>query len=176
MGLNIEGAATVGADTVRLFQRGNGEAVGDLLPCNASCDLSLSALLAWLDDSSGVPPEITNIVSYDLGAAAGVALSFTDAAATPGGVLYLAAAEDTPNAVDDGPVVGVAAGAITEAEARWALIRGEDGAPLLDKAEGLVLDQADPRRGWVVFDLDDPDRPSELAPLRLIGPWPGLGA
>lgn len=175
VGLNIEGAARVGPDTLRLFQRGNGAPVGDRMPVNASCDLSLRALLAWLEDPMSPLPILTSVVQYDLGAAEGVALGFTDAAAVPGGVLYLAAAEDTPNAVDDGPVVGVAMGLLWGEGGCWTLLREADGSPVLDKAEGLCMDPADPARGWVVFDLDDPDRPTELAPLRLWGPWPHLG-
>lgn len=176
VGLNLEGAVQIGADTLRLFQRGNGAPVGDLRPVNASCDLSLRALLAWLEDPRVSLPEISQITAFDLGTIENVLLSFTDADAVEDGVVYLAAAEDTPNAVDDGPVVGVAVGIITAEGARWTLLRDERGQLVLDKAEGLVLDPTNPRRGWVVFDLDDPDRPTELAALHLEGPWQGQGS
>jgi hypothetical protein len=53
--------------------------------------------------------EVGGAQAYDLGAVGGVALAVTDAVALPDGrVLVSAAAEDTPNAVDDGPVVGAA--------------------------------------------------------------------
>jgi hypothetical protein len=104
-----------------------------------------------------------------------VRLTFTDGAAGPGGSLwFLAAAEASPDAYHDGPVAGVSLGVLQGAEARWTRLRDHAGRPLADKAEGLALDPRDPRRAWVVLDLDRPDAPSELVELALEGDWPGL--
>ena len=99
---------------------------------------------------------------YDLGEVDGVGLAVTDAIALPDGrVLLSAAAEDTPNAVDDGPVVATA----------LALADGADVlavAPLpevdghVHKVEGLALRGFDGARVSLlaVVDSDDPDAPS----------------
>ena len=92
----------------------------------------------------------------------------TDAIALPDGrVLLSAAAEDSPNAVDDGPVVATA----------LALVDGDeilDVAPIpevdghVHKVEGLALREF--RDGHVhllaVVDDDDPDAPSAGIELR----------
>lgn len=168
--LNIEGAVRLG-DTLRLFNRGNGAPRGGLRPVNASLDLSWPALLRWLNDPGASPPEPEGVMCYELDRLSGVDLTLTDATICPSGVLYLAAAEDSPDAVYDGPVRGVAVGVLGERGGRWAPLLGEDGLPCCDKAEGVCLDPDDPRRGAVVFDLDDPDRPTELAEIRLEGAW-----
>ncbi len=162
--LNVEGVAVVG-DAIRLFNRGNGRQIGEIMPGDATCDVDLGAFLGWLD--GGPVPAIRDIVRWDLGFMDGVRLTFTDATATgEGGVLFLAAAEASPNAVDDGVVVGAAVGRL--GDGGWCRIT-EDGAPLLDKVEGIALDPADPGRAWVVVDRDDPDLPAALLELRLGG-------
>lgn len=163
--LNVEGAAVVG-DAIRLFNRGNGRQVGEILPGDATCDLDAAEFLAWLD--GGPVPEIRDVVRWDLGAIDGVRLTFTDGTAGPDGVAFLAACEASPNAVDDGAVVGAAVGRLPDGG--WCRIT-EDGAPLLDKVEGIALDPADPGRAWVVVDRDDPDMPAALLELRLGGFW-----
>jgi hypothetical protein len=160
--LNLEGACRIGA-TFRWFNRGNLTAG---LP-SASVDLRAADLVAALTGTRA--PEdvaVTDRRVYDLGDVDGVGLAVTDAVALPDGrVLLSAAAEDTPNAVDDGPVVAAA----------LALVHGDDpldvaqlSAPdcTLYKVEGLGLD--DVRTGGLslvaVVDADDPLLPSvELA-------------
>ena len=83
-----------------------------------------------------------------------------------------AAAEASPDAYRDGPVAGAAVGFIDGREARWTRLRDRTGRTLADKAEGLALDRRDPRRAWIVLDLDRPDAPSELVELELSGAWP----
>jgi hypothetical protein len=166
--LNLEGAVVVG-DHLRLFQRGNGAPSGTLEPVNATCDLSLSALCAWLDAPHTDPPRLTRIVRYDLGAVDGVRLTFTDGATAPFGVAFLAAAEASPNAVDDGVVVGVAIGVTSEDGAQVATLRDTDGRRVTDKAEGLAFTSHD--RAWIVVDADDPRRPCDLCEVLLTGPW-----
>ncbi|RYE92905.1 MAG: hypothetical protein EOO75_05610 [Myxococcales bacterium] len=168
--LNIEGAARVG-DRVRLFQRGNGAARPPLQPVNATGDLDLAALLAFLDDPARAPvPALTGVVTYDLGLVDGAPLSFTDAAtASDGQVVYLAAAEASADTYQDGPVAGVALGVLTPDGPRWCPIVDTDGAPLAAKVEGLAADPTDPQRWYVVTDRDDPHAPSELLTLWVAG-------
>jgi hypothetical protein len=79
-------------------------------------------------------------------------------------------AEDTPNAIDDGPIVGAAVGVIRPGRARYARIAGPEGSPSLHKFEGLAL-EADARSGWLVTDPDDEAEPAQLCRLELAGPW-----
>jgi hypothetical protein len=160
--LNLEGACRLG-DRLRWFHRGNLSAG---VP-SASVDVDLAALTAALTgtgDPAAIRPHTP--LRYDLGAVAGVGLAVTDAVALPDGrVLLSAAAEDTPNAVDDGPVVGTA----------LALLDGNDllaVAPLGDpvrKVEGLGLLGTDPAGAdlLAVVDADDPALPSAELTLRV---------
>jgi hypothetical protein len=175
--LNVEGAALVG-DRVRLFQRGNGAVVGGVAPVNATVDLALDDLLAamvrWVNDPTddrGVA--LADVVSYDLGAIDGVALSFTDATAWPGSrpgrVAWLAAAEDSPDTYRDGVCAGSALGYVdADGAVGHQALRARDGAPFRAKAEGVAFDRGDPTLAWAVLDLDDPERPSELCALRVV--------
>ena len=152
-------------DTVRLFQRGNGAGGVD-----ATFDVDARALLAFLaapDATRGPPPPIVDARRWDLGRVQGVRLTFTDACAVrgPDGGAHVAvtvAAEDSPNAVDDGVVVGCALGLLGEP---LAPIVDEAGAPFVGKPEGLAFDPDDPTRAWIVLDKDDPDVPCELLTL-----------
>lgn len=169
--LNIEGAVCIGGDRVRLFQRGNGAPRGVLAPINATIDVNARALLAWLDDSREDLPSFESVVEWDLGELCKVRLSFTDACEWQDGVVYLAAAEASPNSIDDGEVVGVVFGWIPETgEARWTPILEADGSPFLGKAEGLAwMPSHEGRRVIIVIDRDDPDAPSELCSLSIRG-------
>lgn len=167
--LNLEGAALAG-DRLVLFQRGNGAPREGIAPIDATCELPIDSLLAWLDDPrASAPPRPERITRWDLGAIDGVRLTFTDACAGRGGIAFLAAAEASPNAIDDGEVRGVAIGWIPEeagAEARWGLVR-EHGTPFLGKCEGLAL--AGAGRALAVVDRDDPRAPTELLELATRG-------
>ncbi len=152
--LNLEGACRLG-DRLRWFQRGN-SAAG--VP-SGSVDVDLPALLAAVT-GTGSPGAVAvgGVRRYDLGTIRGVALSITDAVALPDGrVLVSAAAEDTPNAVDDGPVVGAALGLLDDERVVGvaALPDGEDGPY---KVEGLAVRQAGPDEVWLiaVVDADNP--------------------
>lgn len=156
---NIEGAVAAG-QTVHLLHRGAGR--GD--NPNAVLDVTLAALTAG-------EPTVLNACNWDLGDVAGVPLTFTDATPWPGaGYLYLAVAEDTPNAIDDGPVVGAAIGLIRPDGAWWTPLLDLDGTPCLRKAEGVALDDGG-QGGYLVTDPDDPDRPAELCRFELAGAW-----
>ncbi len=166
--LNIEGAARHEGDIV-LFQRGNGAPHGGILPVNATARLEEQALLAYLDGAGPCPP-IASITSWDLGHAARVRLTFTDAATTPRGTLaFLACAEDTADAIQDGPVSGVALGLLDDRAgmARLTTVLDEQERPLTDKGEGLAFESA--TRAFVVVDKDDPSLPSEMLELRIDG-------
>jgi len=164
--LNVEGAAVLGG-TLRLFNRGNGAARAELRPIDASCDLDLAALLAWLRDSAATPPPIRDVVQYDLGAIAGVPLTVTDTATLGGAVLYAAAAEESPDATRDGPVAGCAIGIISGDSARYCEVEAMDGGPYRGKIEGIL--PLAPGRLLAVVDPDDPRVPSTLLEIELGG-------
>ena len=89
-------------------------------------------------------------------------LAVTDAIALPDGRLLLsAAAEDTPNAVDDGPVVAAALVLVDgDTVLDVATVPELDGR--VPKVEGLALRavQDDDVQLLAVVDDDDPTRPS----------------
>jgi hypothetical protein len=182
--LNVEAAVLLGGvdgGVLRLFNRGNGAARGDIGPVNATCDVDWRALAECIarGESSWAP---SAIVQYDLGAIGGGALGFTDASlvrdASAAGeryIVYTAAAEDSPDTVRDGAVAGSAVGVIAERrdgmEARWAPLREVDGRPFSGKVEGIALHPDDPTRALVVVDRDVADEPSELCEVTLEGAW-----
>jgi hypothetical protein len=87
-------------------------------------------------------------------------------------VVFVAAAEDSPDTYRDGEVVGAAVGTIDdEWRARWAPLTDPEGRLLPLKVEGITLDPAAPSRAVAVLDADDPERPAELLELELDGPW-----
>jgi len=161
--LNLEGASRHGA-SMRWFNRGN-LAAGVR---SGSVEVPLEGLVAALlgADVDAVPVSRPHI--YDLGDVEGVGLAVTDAIALPDGRLLLcAAAEDTPNAVDDGPVVATALALVdSETVLDVAPIPEVDGR--VHKIEGLALRGI--RDGEVhllaVVDADDPDTPSAELDLR----------
>ena len=142
--LNLEGACLVDG-RLRWFARGNLRAG---VP-SASVDLDPAALL------SGAAADVRNPLRYDLGAVEGVGLTVTDAVALPDGrVLVSAAAEDTPNAVDDGPVVASALAVLDGPEVREVVALPEVDAAVA-KVEGIAL--LAPERLLAVADEDDPE-------------------
>lgn len=170
--LNVEGAAWRGGRIV-LLNRGNGAPADGRQPVDATCQVDWPALRAHLQDpATHPPPPPESIVQYELGAVARFRLTFTDAATFGDALLYTATAEDSPNAVDDGPVAGSAVGIIgADAEARFAVLEHADGGPFDGKVEGIARG---PRPGtlYVAVDRDDPHRPSELCEVQLSGDWP----
>ncbi len=171
--LNVEGAVRIG-NAVRFFQRGNGAPRGGLAPVDATVDVEWPEILAGLEGRK-VVPRLGRVVRFDLGAVSGIRLTFTDAAVRDASrVVYLAAAEASPDAVSDGAVCGAAVGVIRDEgdalDARYAPLVDERGAPARDKAEGILLDALS-NRAFVVLDADDPSRASELCVVELSGPW-----
>ena len=172
--LNVEGAVRIrhpGGERVRLFGRGNGASRDGVAARDATCDLDAAALLAHLVDGAP-PPPVRDVVQYDLGLLDGCRLGFTDAAALHGAhegtLVFCAAAEDSPNAVDDGAVAGSVLGLLDAAGARWAPIADATGAEApTAKVEGVLAATPDGTRLWVVTDVDDPDTPAELWDVEL---------
>ncbi|MDB4951357.1 MAG: hypothetical protein JWM27_4006 [Gemmatimonadetes bacterium] len=172
--LNVEGATLVGS-TVRLFNRGNGAPAAGLRPVDATCDVEWAGLREHLIDPERHPvPRIHAVTGYDLGTVDGCRLTFTDAAAARGAVLFAATAEDSPDAVRDGPVAGSALGVIgADGGVRLAIIESADGSRYGGKVEGICPDAAHPGRLLAVIDRDEPGTPSELLEIELAGPWFG---
>ncbi len=170
--LNVEGAVCVDGK-VLLFNRGNGAWRHGEPPRNASCEILWPEFDAYLRGATAQqPPAIRHIVQYDLGELRGSPLTFTDVAATASGLLYTAAAEDSPDAMTDGVVTGSVIGVFDDSKGcHWIELRNTDGSLIAEKIEGLC--SARDREGliYVVVDADDPNRPSTLCEVALEGPW-----
>jgi hypothetical protein len=172
--MNLEGAVYVDS-ALKLFGRGNGAVVGERRPTNASCDVIWTDLQAHLENPSTVsPPTPRDIVQYDLGSLEGVSLGFTDV--TRGGgesILYVAAAESSPDVTRDGEVHGSVLGVIQPdgSTARWTPLCDEQGHRVRSKIEGVVRDKVFDDRVFAVVDSDDYTRPAELLEVALSGPW-----
>jgi hypothetical protein len=161
--INLEGVARVG-EQLWMFHRGNTGA-GDRGP--AVIKIDLASFKDWLH-GSGPTPTIAGSIPYDLGMIEGFTLGFTDAVGVGAKVYFLAAAEASPNAIDDGRVLGSVFGVIARDTVRVAPL-SHDGAPL--KAEGLAIDPKNPRHAWVAIDPDDVEQPARLYEIELAGPW-----
>jgi hypothetical protein len=164
--LNIEGMVVDG-ERVRFFNRGNGAGVA----VDATAEVGLSQLLAHLRDPLlHAAPTPKHVRAFDLGKdQAGTRLTFTDATRHPDErTLFLAAAEASPNAVDDGEVTSTAIGVLHD-DGRFSMIPllDERGGPLRDKVEGVAIDPSDPGRAFIVVDKDDATAPAELLQVRL---------
>jgi len=183
--LNFEGASMIGEWVVLANRGGDGGIEGSP---DALVWMKWSALAALLADPEGAPLPELRVQGVELGGLVGSdgrehALRFTDLSARsePGGLWYLAAAEQTVTFYDDGEVVGSALGVIDVpsvhdvhdggvAALRFAPIENERGEVGGDKVEG-VCSGASANRLWAVTDPDDPDRPGELLELELSGGW-----
>ena len=167
--LNLEGACRLD-DTLRWFARGN-RAAG--VP-SSSVDVDVAALLSVvLGQAEPSAVSFGAVRRYDLGEAEGVGLAVTDALALPDGrVLVSASAEDTPNSVDDGPVVATVLALLDGGD-----VVGVGPVPETDgevhKVEGLALVEpsADGARVLAVVDADDEEAPS--VQLDLLVRWGG---
>jgi hypothetical protein len=161
--VNLEGASRVGG-TVRWFNRGN------LLAGvrSASVDLPLEGLVAAVlgrGEAAGVP--VGRPLEYELGEVEGVGLAVTDAIALPGGRMLLsAAAEDTPNAVDDGPVVATAI-ALVDGDRVVAVAPIPEVEGHVHKVEGLALRRIDGDTVHLLAVVDDDDTTAPSAELDL---------
>jgi hypothetical protein len=172
--MNVEGAVYVDS-AVKLFGRGNGAAVGELQPTNASCDITWTDLRAHLEHPSTIsPPTPRDIVQYELGSLDGVSLGFTDVTRGAGeSILYAAAAESSPDVTRDGDVHGSVLGVIQPGAsmARSTVLRDEQGHRFRGKIEGIARDKVFDDRVFAVVDSDDHTRPAELLEVVLSGHW-----
>jgi hypothetical protein len=164
--LNIEGAV-IKDQQLLLFQRGNGARRGDCVPINAIGALSLVEFCAWLDEGASVP-RLKTVTRVDLGEIDGVKLGFTDATATPGGqIAILACAEDSPDAIRDGPVLGCRIGMLEQRDLRMIDIVDALGNRITFKLEGIEWRPGSELDFDVVADMDRPAEPARLGRLRI---------
>lgn len=161
--VNIEGACIVESE-LWLLHRGN---TGPHDPGPTVFKLPRDAFARWLA-SDGPCPDVDATVPFELGIRDGSRLGFTDAVAVGARVFYLAAAEASPNAIDDGAVVAAQLGVI-EGDRVRACELVVDGVPL--KAEGLAFDPERAGHAWIAIDPDDVDQPARLYEIELVGPW-----
>jgi hypothetical protein len=166
--LNIEGAVAFG-EIIRLFQRGNGKSRGGE-PVNATIDLDRGAFDRWLAGDGAAPAPIA-VVRHDLGRVQGVPYGFTDATLVGSEIVFVAVAEDSPDAVRDGAVVGVAIGTWRGGAIVMTPLIEADGSPCTRKIEGIAPDPDAPGKLVAVTDVDDHARPAELSSLELVGFW-----
>ena len=163
--LNMEGACVV-SDALRWYHRGLPSAG---LP-SASVDLELAVVLAAVRGVGDVGAvSVRDVREYDLGQVEGVGLAVTDATALPGGaVLVSAAAEDAPNARDDGPVVGSAL-VVLDDEQVVDLVELPRVENEVCKVEGISVLDADGKGASLlaVVDADDVTAASLAVRLRI---------
>jgi len=164
--LNIEGAVVQG-HWLRLLQRGNGKRGFE--PWNAILDVSLEKFVGWLDSRNPFPP-VRRIFEVHLGDVAGVPFGFTDAAVTNDGrVAFLACAEDTEDALSDGPVMGCRFGWLAADDQSVVMtdIVDGDGQPTRLKLEGIETRAGNGNVFDVVADMDRGDEPAQIAELNV---------
>jgi hypothetical protein len=154
--LNIEGVVVHGGDAL-LFHRGNSKGGR-----NAIARVAAARLLAGSESEKVDGSALRGVVPYELGSIDGVPLTFADACGLPDGrIIFLASAEDTDSAHNDGPIVGTAVG-IIGADGALGKMWNIEGPPR--KLEGIdVSFAADgaPQMA-LVSDHDDPKIPAEL--------------
>lgn len=169
-GLNIEGAFVL-QKRLYLVQRGNGRISGAV---NAIAEFALTEVCAYLRDTRAAPPEILRIHPCNLGCTDGVAWGFADACVIGTRVWFLLSAEDSPDTIADGAVLGTALAYCDNGDftnLQIGHIADTQGSPILLKLEGLCA--LDERSLLAVSDDDDPTRPAQCLHLRLL---PGLWA
>ena len=167
--LNIEGVVLV-AGTMRFLQRGNGARNATQDAVNAIGDVSLGSFLDWLD-RDGAVPALLRTAQFDLGEIRGVRFGFTDATLTADGeIAFLACAEDSTDAVSDGPVLGCRFGIIDGDKITMTDIVDEASRPVTAKLEGIENRPGDGTRYDVVADQDLPGEPALLGTITVTTP------
>ena len=160
--LNIEGAfCETDSDVASLvlLQRGG------LGRVNAAIRFDLADVMAWLVGQRVTAPRPGRVDAYELGAAGGVALAFTDGAALPDGAwLFSAVAEESDNSYDDGACRGAAIGIVDRDGTLRALhalapTRKVEGVAARVVGDTVLLD--------MVTDADDPNCPALLGATTL---------
>ncbi len=158
--LNLEGAAVASdpllGDALLLLQRGNGRG-------NRSAVVRLDAAAvarALADDNPWDASLVRDVQFIELGDRAGAPLAFTDASPLPdGSLVFLAAAEDTPDTYRDGQLTGVAIGRLAP-DLTLAWLADVPGAPKLEGIHAELTD--DTLHLWLVADPDDRNIPAPL--------------
>lgn len=145
--VNIEGAVILGNEFL-LFQRGNADTA-----VNAIVAYSLDATLKFLADPTVALPA-PDIRKVGLGAAKGVPLGFTDAAALPDGrIVFSAAAEASSNAYDDGALAGAIIGLMD----KTGIVLSKQSLSPMVKVEGIAARlERNSIHLNLVTDADDP--------------------
>ncbi len=159
--LNLEGACRLD-DRLRWFHRGNAHAGSP----SASVDVDLPSLVDVVSGRAAAV-DVGGARRYDLGPGG---LAVTDAVTVPAGILVSAAAEDTPNSFDDGPVTGSALALLSpDGTTPVASTPAPATGPVPEKIEGLAVREVLPDgvRVIAVVDADDPDVPSAALTLRV---------
>ncbi len=161
--LNLEGACVLNG-SLRWFHRGR--PASGLPTC--SVDLDLSALLgAVRGEADPADVTVTRKLVYDLGEVHGVGLGVTDAVLLgEHTVLVSAAAEDSPNPYDDGPVVGSALALLSPDRPPDVVLLPEVGGRTA-KVEGLTVLEWDGSSGRLLATVDDDDAGAASALLTL---------
>lgn len=157
--LNVEGIA-VFPDSIKLFHRGSKNKFK-----SAVVELDAKPFLKDLHDSHTIRPErIVDIREYDLGEIDGLALHFTDAVAlNDTHLIFLATAEDTSNAYDDGVSRGSAVGVMEKKGKVERILRFEGHTKLEGvSARAEVADGVSKIRLLMVSDTDDQTKPACL--------------
>lgn len=165
--LNVEGVIFDDQDTLILFNRGNYDEQDGVPPVDATAELSWPDFKTHLENPNEVdPPELKNIVPFDLGTLDGVPLTFSDGMHLGEHILYSASAEGA-----DDYIAGSSIGIINGNTARWAEVIDEDGSAFKGKIEGLITDPDDWNTVYFVIDDDKADEPSEIFEAQLEGNW-----
>jgi hypothetical protein len=163
--LNIEGAIELGP-SVYFFHRGNSAGSENSIVRLDRTEFAEDAKKGRIGERC-----LRKITSIQLGSLAGVRLTFGDAAVDPDGrVWFLASAEKTDNANDDGAYSGAILGRLDASLERVKEVYPIDSPT---KPEGLAFDPSDGNSFYVVTDADDPQAVSLLLRGRLAdtGVW-----
>lgn len=166
--INIEGAVVSG-QRLKLFHRGNDRRVAGAMPTNAIAELDGAAFSSWLDGRAPLPL-VTRLTTVDLGAERGVPFGFTDAAAVGDDrIVVLACAEDAPDAIADGPVLGCRVGLLAADALTLVDVHDANGRPTTFKLEGIEPRPGSDREFDVAIDVDRASAPALLG--RLVWEW-----
>lgn len=108
-----------------------------------------------------------------MGDIGGLARGFTDAAENRDGKLFFSAsAEDSPDALSDGPVSGSVSSVFDSfGNARRTILQDIDGKNFSGKVEGLTFSEKDTDRAFIIIDEDVPTVPTILCGVELSGLW-----
>ncbi len=163
--LNLEGACVIG-DSLRWYHRGRPSAGQPSKSVDLDLTAAVAAVLGQVDPTA---VSVADPRTYDIGGVAGVGLAITDVVTMPdGSVVASAAAEDTPNPRDDGPVLASGLVRLDDTVATAVVpLPSVEGAVL--KVEGLMVLEADDEGTLLlaVCDADDPDAASLAVRLRV---------